>query len=397
VHYVLGVVAVHRDEFWAVGVPFALVSILCDYRNMTEDDEWRTIGERLRRTRLIAGLSQADLGKQVGLDRTMVAKIEAGTRRIGALELTQISRALRVPVGYLLEPLPPVLSRRGSIVDEDFDSDIAQESGRLEIVLTTWLGDLRQLMGLGTLRPQPLLVSKRPADSEGAARDIALWVREVLGCRSDPIDSLVELCERAGQFVLVTEVPGEGASVIDGDLAAAVVSLSGDPGRRRATAAHELGHLVVGDEYSNDLGVHASRAEREEVIDAFAAELLLPSQVLTSTGTGGISRSQLVGLAARYRVSWSLALRQAAHAGVLDSDSQRAMARIRPTRSEFLDALGWAPQPDLASIRVPPHYAHAVMEALQRSAITPSRAVELMRGQVSLADLPADDEADDEP
>jgi transcriptional regulator with XRE-family HTH domain len=366
---------------------------------MAEEDEWRTIGERLRRTRLITGKSQAELGKQVGLDRTMVAKIEAGTRRISALELTQISDALRVPIGYLLEPPPQVLSRRGSVVDEDFDSEIAQESGRLEIALTTWLGDLRQLVDLGVLRTQPLLVSRQPADSEASARDMALWVREVLGCQSDPIGSLVELCERAGQFVLVTEVPGEGASVIDGDIAAAVVSLSGDPGRQRATAAHELGHLVVGDEYSNDLGVHASRAEREEVIDAFATELLLPSQVLSSmgAGTGGISRSQLVELAARYRVSWSLALRQATHAGVLDLDSQRTMARIRPTRSEFLDALGWAPQPDLASVRVPPGYAHAVLEALRRSAITPSRAVELMRGRVSLVDLPADDEADDEP
>lgn len=363
---------------------------------MAEDDEWRAIGERLRRTRLIAGISQAELAKQVGLDRTMVAKIEAGTRRISALELTQISSVLRVPVGYLLEPLPPVLSRRGTVVDEDFDSEVAQQSGRLEIVLATWLGDLRQLVELGTLQPRPLLVSKRPVDSEASARDTALWAREVLGHQLDPIDSLVELCERAGQFVLVTEVPGEGASVIDGDIAAAVVSLSGDPGRRRATAAHELGHLVVGDEYSNDLGVHASRADREEAIDSFAAELLLPSHVLTSTGVGqgAISRSQLVALAARYRVSWSLALRQAAHAGVLDPEAQRAMARNRPTRSEFLDALGWVPQPDLDSVRVPPNYAHAVMEALQRGAITPSRAVELMRGQISLADLPDDDEAD---
>jgi transcriptional regulator with XRE-family HTH domain/Zn-dependent peptidase ImmA (M78 family) len=365
---------------------------------MAEDDEWRAIGERLRRTRLNAGMSQAELGNQVGLDRTMVAKIEAGTRRVGALELNQISDSLGVPIGYLLEPLPQVLSRRGSVVDEDFESDIAQESGRLEIVLATWLGDLRQLVELGALRAQPLLVSSRSADSEASVREIALWVREVLGCQLDPIDSLLELCERAGQFVLVTEAPGEGASVIDGDIAAAVVSLSGDLGRRRATAAHELGHLAVGDEYSNDLGVHASRVEREEIIDSFAAELLLPSQVLiNNAGTDGISRGQLVELAARYRVSWSLALRQAAHVGVLDSDLQRAMARVRPTRSEFLDALGWAPQPDLASIRVPPGYAHAVLEALQQGAVTPSRAVELMRGQVSLADLPADDEADDEP
>jgi hypothetical protein len=73
------------------------------------------------------------------------------------------------------------------------------------------------------------------------------------------------------------------------------------------------------------------------------------------------------------------------------------MARSRPTRSEFLDALGWSPQPDLESVRVPPGYAHAVLEALRMAAITSSRAVELLHGQASLADLPADDEADDEP
>jgi Zn-dependent peptidase ImmA (M78 family) len=95
----------------------------------------------------------------------------------------------------------------------------------------------------------------------------------------------MDFCERAGQFVLVTEVPGDGASVVDGNIAAAVISLRGDHGRRRATAAHELGHLVVGDEYSSDLGVHASRDVREAVIDAFAAELLLPTQVLDAGAT----------------------------------------------------------------------------------------------------------------
>ena len=47
------------------------------------------------------------------------------------------------------------------------------------------------------------------------------------------------------------------------------------------------------------------------------------------------------------------------------------------------------------ALRVPPNYAHAVMEALKRNAITPSRAIELMRGQISIGDLPPDDEADE--
>jgi Zn-dependent peptidase ImmA (M78 family) len=182
--------------------------------------------------------------------------------------------------------------------------------------------------------------------------------------------------------------------MVDDDVAVAVVSIQGDPGRRRATAAHELGHLVTGDEYSSDLGAHASRADREALLDVFAAELLLPSSVFIGACNNGadISRDQVIEIAARYRTSWSLALRQAVHAGVLSAQARRDLGRSTPTRSEFMEALGWAPQPDLAAIRVPPGYAHAVLQAWRRGAITATRAVELMHGQIAADDLPTDAE-----
>src|SRR3984885_2930349 len=285
---------------------------MCDYRTMSDGGEWVDVGERVRAARLAGGLTQEELGASAGLDRTMIVKIESGNRRIDAMELIRLSSALRVPVDFLLRPTSPVLSRRANVMSEDGDTEVARESGRLDLALVAWLHDVQQLVELGVLVPASPLKSKTAVDSQEAARDLALWVREQLGLGLSALDSLVQLCERAGQYVLVADVPGEGASVIEGDVAVAIVGLHGDPGRRRATAAHELGHLMIGDEYSNDLGVHASRAEREEIIDAFAAELLLPSQVLISNaGTDGISRSQLVELAARYRVSWSLTLRQA--------------------------------------------------------------------------------------
>jgi transcriptional regulator with XRE-family HTH domain len=49
---------------------------------MADVGEWDALGERVRHTRLAVGLSQIDLAKLVGLDRTMIAKIEAGTRRM---------------------------------------------------------------------------------------------------------------------------------------------------------------------------------------------------------------------------------------------------------------------------------------------------------------------------
>jgi transcriptional regulator with XRE-family HTH domain/Zn-dependent peptidase ImmA (M78 family) len=349
----------------------------------------------MRDARLAAGLTQEELGAAAGLDRTMIVKIESGNRRIDAMELVRLSSALQVPVDFLLRSTPPVLSRRIGVVTDEADTEVARESRRLDLALVAWLHEVQQLVELGVLLPRPLLKAKAPVESQTAARELALWVRKQLGMDLEAIDSLAELCERAGQYVLVTDVPGEGASVVEGDVAVAVVSLEGDPGRRRATAAHELGHLVIGDEYSSDLGVHASRADREVLLDAFAAELLLPSRVLTEErgASEAISRDQLIGLAARYRTSWSLAIRQAAHAGVLSPQARRDWGRSTPTRSEFMEAVGWAPQADLEAIRVPPRYAHAVMEAWRRGLLTATRTVELMHGQITAADLPAGVEA----
>ena len=287
---------------------------------------------------MAAGLTQEELGAAAGLDRTMIVKIESGNRRIDAIELVRLSSALQVPVGSLLRSTPFVLSRRTGVVTEEADTEVAREAGRLDLAVVAWLREVQQLVELGVLQPGLPLRAATPVDSQMAARELALWVRKQLGMGVAAIDSMADMSERSGQYVLVTDVRGEGASMVEGDVAVAVVSLEGDPGRRRATAAHELGHLVAGDEYSSDLGVHASRAEREALFDAFAAELLLPSQVLTEVrgAAEAISRDQLIGLAARFRTSWSLALRQAAHAGVLNAQARRDWGRSAP-----LEASSW--------------------------------------------------------
>jgi transcriptional regulator with XRE-family HTH domain len=356
---------------------------------MVEAREWSQVGARVRDARIGAGLSQAELGDALSLDRTMIAKIEAGTRKVDALELTRLAAALQVPLDYFLHRAPEVLSRRSEL-SEDTTTDAGRQAYRLEARLEGWARDVQQLLNLGTLMPRTIYRSAGAAD-EDAARGVASRLRTHVGLHNDPIPTLMDVCEQAGQFVLVADLPGDGASmVVDDELAVAVISRSGDPGRRRATAAHELGHMVLGDPYSNDVGVHASLRDRESVVDAFAAELLLPAAVAATTR----GRGDLIALAARYRTSWSLATRQAALAGVVDSDEARAWSQQRPTRAELMNAIGWAPQPDLDAIRVPRGYATAVMEALRRDMLTPSRAVELMHGQIVEGDLPvlSDDE-----
>ncbi|WP_246238855.1 helix-turn-helix domain-containing protein [Acrocarpospora corrugata] len=364
---------------------------------MKDSREWADVGERVRQCRIAADMSQDQLAAFLNLDRTMIVKIERGVRRVDALELARLSAVLNVPLSYFLNPQPLVVSRRGELAD-DTVTDATRQSYRLEVALSAWLSDIRQLIELGEFSPTEIERYPESIQDVADARAAALWVRSRLALGSDPIDSLMAVCERLGQLVAVVEVPGEGASLIDDDLAVAVVSRHGDPGRRRATAAHELGHLIVGDEYSTDIGIHVSRDGREAIVDAFAAELLLPTEACRaacSAGTAG--RESLVALAARFRTSWSLTVRQAFDAGVINRNAATEMRRKNPTRAELMEAVGWAPQPDLEAVRVPPRYAHAVMESYKKALVTESRAVELMRGQIVAADLPPRDDADLEP
>ena len=355
---------------------------------MAARQEWVIIGRRVREARLAARLSQDDLGRRLGLDRTMIAKVEAGTRRLDAVELVRLGDCLGLSLDYFLRERPAVLSRRAGLLEEEA-TEAGRGSFRMESAVVGWLRDVLQLRTLGVLEPQPAVTYPEKVDSEAAAIKAAGWLRARAGLGSEPVDTLVKACQNAGLLVAVVDLPGDGASVRDDDIAVAVVSRRGDPGRRRATAARELGHLVLGDECSSDLGVHSSRAGREAVVDAFAAEFLLPAEVIAAAGSG---RETLVRLASTYRTSWSLAVRQAVRAGVLPRADAQSWLPQTPTRSEWLDATGWTPQPDLEWIRVPPAFAHAVLEARRRHLITTARAIELMRGQIAEEDLPALDE-----
>ncbi|MFI5844122.1 helix-turn-helix domain-containing protein [Catenuloplanes sp. NPDC051500] len=362
---------------------------------MTAQSEWAEIGQRVREARLAARQSQDQLGRRIGLDRTMVAKIEAGSRRVDAVELVRLAESLNVPLGHLLHERPPVLSRRTPIFEEE-TTEAGRESLRLESALTAWLRDLQQLRTLGLLPLEPLLVHEGALITDDDAREAARWTRGRLGLGEGPIPSLMAVCERLGLLVAVIDLPGDGASVVDGELAAAVISRLGPPGRRRATAAHELGHVLLGDEYSSDLGVHTSRSRREAIIDGYAAELLLPVDAIRAEGRA-LARQALVRLAGSYRVSWTLAVRQAVRAGVVTHADAARLQSLTPTKAELLDATGWTPQPDLEWLRVPPTVAHAVLEARSRGLITTARTLELLRGQLEADDLPSLDDEDEAP
>lgn len=62
------------------------------------------LGQRLRRSRESAGLSQKEAATELGLPRPAISQIEAGKRGLDSLELVRLARIYGKPVSWFLEP-----------------------------------------------------------------------------------------------------------------------------------------------------------------------------------------------------------------------------------------------------------------------------------------------------
>lgn len=66
------------------------------------------IGRRLRRRRRLMGMTQTELAKKLGVQFQQVQKYECSAARISAARLYQVAAALKAPVSYFFDSLPPV-------------------------------------------------------------------------------------------------------------------------------------------------------------------------------------------------------------------------------------------------------------------------------------------------
>ena len=62
------------------------------------EDVRRMVGDNVRRLRLVAGLSQAELANRMGVDRAYVSGLEQGQRNPTIISLWHVAKALGVPM-----------------------------------------------------------------------------------------------------------------------------------------------------------------------------------------------------------------------------------------------------------------------------------------------------------
>lgn len=266
-----------------------------------------SIPDRVREVIRTSGLSQHAFGQRIGLDDSKLSKSLSGARRFSSLDLARISELCGVTVDWLItgEELPLVMAARttgGSAGD-------AISAAKRYSTLRSDIADLGH--------PQPW----DPVDADvgrGTYYEQGHRLAEAALARLSAVGRAItepDMC------ALVESVFGVDVAVVDLDrdfdgLATSseavkliLLATSYVPYRQRFTLAHELGHMLAGD----DQGLHLdedvfdtgqAKDPSERRANAFASAFLMPEQALRdAVGTAGLTEERFAGLAVELMVS----------------------------------------------------------------------------------------------
>ena len=238
----------------------------------------RNIAANLARLRLDLGMTQEELAAKSGLSRLSLGKIERGMVVPRARTLTELAKALGVPVGELVVPVR-------SLEHVRFRAR-ARIHAREQILarVSKWLDAYAALESDLDQRNRFVFEMNHLSGTRGTPIEIARAARRAVGMRpGEPVCDICRLLEENGVKLLLLETNRDfffGLSVGPGDGGPAVVVNTWNRisvERWIFTAAHELGHLLLHpSEYRRDATQLPAQTEREA--DAFASEFLMPEE-----------------------------------------------------------------------------------------------------------------------
>ena len=289
------------------------------------------LGGRLKAARTLKRLTQEAAATALGVARTTIVAIEAGKRAVGADELRALAELYDCPESELLDQERPELQ-----MEVDFrmsaQSDLASDEVEVAAKLNRLAASAIQLETLVGQRPQKLdlpdVSISKTGSIEQQAEDAALALRTRLGIGLGPIQDLTALMEfELGLRVFERPLPSKvsGAVAFDAAVGGFVLLNSLHPlYRRRLTAGHEIGHLLV-----RKLGLSILFAEDEPVdreerfFDLFGIALLTPASAVRKKADelqrmfGGFSVRQLLMMAVFFNVSIEAMTRRMVRLGIL--------------------------------------------------------------------------------
>jgi Zn-dependent peptidase ImmA (M78 family) len=271
--------------------------------------------KRLRSARKMKGWSLQDLADAMAaeISRQALNKYEAGTMKPGSETLISLSKALGVkPVYFLRESsieLPEVEFRKTNALSAKNIDSIKE---RVKEYLERYLEAERFLNIKENFRhplKNDIIRTEHDAD-KAAAKLLKAWQ---LGLNAIP--NVLEMLEDQGVRLMEIDAPDafDGMSTYVGDIPVIIINRNYAVERKRFTALHELGHLVLS---------IPKNADKERICHAFAGAMLLPDdtpQRLLGEKRNNIAMGELISIKEQFGISVQATMMRAHLKGIIDS------------------------------------------------------------------------------
>lgn len=348
------------------------------------------LGERLRRARSNANLTQDAVASELGISRTTLVAIEKGQRRVRPDELLQLGRLYKVQVGRLSAPdaIHVDLSAKFRRTEGREPGPEVAESIAVLNRLATGAAELERITGVELRRDYPPAIRIKPQGLHQQAEDAATSLRQRLGVGLGRIDDLFSLFElELGIRVFNRPLAGSvsGLYAFDPAIGACVLINSLHPRKRRIQSlAHEVGHFVSDRSHADVLDDQpVSHSIEERFARRFGPALLMPAGAVRSRfddvieSEQGFSIRQLVLLAHQFGVATEAMARRLEELDLLPSGTWESMKdRKFNTRMER-SVLG-DPEPEHRPPMVPPRLAFLAAVAAERELLTEGQLCDLL-------------------
>lgn len=278
-----------------------------------------TPGDMLRLARQRKGFTQIAAAAKLGLPQPILSRMESGVAETDDALLTKAALVYELPRAFfdIQEPVfgPPVSVHAMTRAKADVT---AKQLDMIVAELNIRLFHLRWLLEAVEFSPTsdiPVLDVER----YGSPERIAATVRAHWGVPSGPIKNLMQLAERAGIVVGMSDFHSAPVSGVTfrapGKPPLVLLNKQHPADRLRFTLAHEIGHLAMH---------RFPTAEMEEEANAFASALLMPEREIRAAFRGRrVTLQTLAALKPEWKVAMQALLMRASGLGLITSNQSR--------------------------------------------------------------------------
>lgn len=334
---------------------------------------------RLKNARVMKGYSMDELVAAMGnyISKMAISKYEKCQLSPNSTILISLANALGQPVDYFFRPFTLQID---SVKFRKAKSNLAKKQ---EESIKENIADLvERYINIEEICDCAVKF-RSPFEKEISTREETLFnaneLRDYWNLGQDGIVNVIELLEDHGIKVMEVDAPEsfDGLSSMVNDIYPVVVlnkNLSSE--RKRFTALHELGHLIL------SFAESVSEKDEEKLCHLFASELLIPTKVfkeLIGESRREISYQELRSVQLKFGISADALMYKAKECGIISEQKYKSFC-IQKSKSEWLKS---SFEKSLYPVEESTRLVRLVYKALSHELISVSKASGLLHQDVN--------------